>query len=147
MMIDRKLPRHAGSVARVALVLALAVSLTAACGDTGQDPDEGQTAAAVSPRTRTDCDAVGEHLAALSQHQFRNLEGRKKKIMKTQLQLIREQFTSTCKNEQWTAAMRTCMTGAADLSAFNECGAPVPKGRGLPAPAVEQPEQRSNANQ
>lgn len=133
MMIDRKLPYIvARSLASIALVLALAT----ACGDSKSSSSQGEPAASVKTQQRSDCEAVGQHLATLTQSKFQGLEGRKKKIMKTQLQLVREEFTSTCKKEKWTAEIRSCMTGAADLSAFNACTASLRAARGLPPPAA-----------
>lgn len=134
MSIDRNL--YFGIVA--AAVLATA----GGCSGDKSDGDKsgGSSAAGTSGQSggaKINCDAVGEHLASLTRHKFQGLQGRKKKIMKTQLQLVREEFSATCKQEKWSSDIRSCMTAAADLSAFNSCTAPLRKARGLPPPALK----------
>lgn len=132
MSIDRK------SCRALAMIAAL-VALTG-CPDTQSSTEEGERASpAPATQSANDCETVGAHLASLTKHKFQGLEGRKQKIMKTQLQLVREEFATTCKKENWTATIRSCMTAAADLNAFNACTAPLRKARGMPPPASSQP--------
>ena len=112
----------------IALCL-LALAVTPGCS-------KKKSGDAAADDTNNNCAAVGETLARLTAVKFEGLEGRQKKIMQTQLQLVREEFTTTCEKEKWSSEMRTCMTTAGDVAAFNACTAPLRKARGLPPPAT-----------
>ena len=119
-------------MARALLGTCILVMATVGCGEKKEEAQQ-------APPPANDCNAVGERLATVTAEKFSDLEGRKKKIMQTQLQLVREKFISTCEREKWTDDIRSCMVAAGDVASFNACTAPLRKARGLPPPAGTAP--------
>lgn len=143
MQYQSSLPTNARRArARFALIgaafFALSICTLLACRGKQEGADKGATGEPGQAAVTT-CAAVGEKLTQLTMPRLDGSSERQKKLLLAQQHLIEEKAVASCDEDKWPAEVRSCMVGAADLDAFNQCTAPLRRAKGLPPPASQPP--------